>query len=218
MLKKIFSLLISKVSVFMSGVCLFFIAPAVTSAQEVFLGQIILVPYTFCPRSYAETNGALLPINQYSALFSLLGCTYGGDCRTTFGLPDIRGRVVVNHGQGPGLSNYSLGQKLGTEYNTPTINTMANHSHSAATTTTLKGTTDTGTQNVPTGNMLADDGTDRIYKDNPTPTNIVDMNAGSVASSTTVSSTGGNIQVNNRQPVLTLRYCIALQGIFPSRN
>lgn len=216
MLKKIYLAFVCKLSIALSMMCLSLIASVSANSQEAFMGEIKLFPYTFCPRNYAETNGALLSISAYQALFSLLGTTYGGDGRSTFALPDLRGRVAINHGQGPGLTNYILGQKTGTETNTPTINQLTSHSHTATTTSTLKGTTDPGNVSVPTGAMLADDGTDRIYQS--APNGSVSMNPSSVLSSTTVATAGASQAINNRQPLLVLRYCIALEGTYPPRN
>src|SRR5215475_4971153 len=97
--------------------------------SEPFLGQIMLVPYNFAPRGWAFCNGQLLSISQNTALFSLLGTTYGGNGQTTFALPDLRGRVPLSSGQGPGLSNYNLGQSGGQETVTLTGNQMPAHQH-----------------------------------------------------------------------------------------
>ena len=113
--------------------------------MEPFLGQLMLVPYNFAPRGWAFCEGQLLPISQYSALFSLLGTTYGGDGRTTFGLPDLRGRVPIGAGQGPGLSNYVLGAKSGVEQVTLTGSQIPSHSHAAS--------TQSASESNPTGNV-----------------------------------------------------------------
>src|ERR1043165_1096640 len=97
--------------------------------SEPFLGMIIIVPYNFSPRGWAFCNGQILPIAQNTALFSLLGTTFGGNGQTTFALPDLRGRVSNSSGQGPGLSSYDLGQVGGTESETMTINQMPGHNH-----------------------------------------------------------------------------------------
>src|ERR1700716_2959979 len=96
-----------------------------------FLGEITLVPYSFAPRGYAFCQGQILSISQNTALFSLLGTTYGGDGVTTFGLPDLRGRLAISSGQGPGLSNYTLGEQDGVESVTLTTNQMPAHNHTA---------------------------------------------------------------------------------------
>ncbi|ARE39178.1 Microcystin dependent protein [Rhodovulum sp. P5] len=187
--------------------CAALLAPlAATPAKagaEPFIGEIMMVGYTFCPRSWAEANGQLLPISEYSALFSLYGTTYGGDGRTTFALPDLRGRVPMHVGSGPGLSPFQLGQKGGSEANTLTANQMPPHTHS------LNATTADGGSGDPTGNLMAGTGRTEIYA------------AGSPnaqMSRAAVGSAGGGQAVNNMQPFQVLRFCVALQGIFPSRN
>uniref|UniRef100_UPI00261E3503 phage tail protein n=1 Tax=uncultured Roseovarius sp. TaxID=293344 RepID=UPI00261E3503 len=103
-------------------------APA--KAQDFWLGQIVLGGWNFCPRFTTPASGQLLAISQFSALFSLYGTQYGGDGRTTFALPDLRGRAAVNNGTGPGLSQVRIGERTGRESFTPSIPTMANHTHS----------------------------------------------------------------------------------------
>ena len=100
--------------------------------SEPFLAEVKIVGFNFAPRGWAQCDGQILPINQYQALFSILGTTYGGDGRTTFGLPDLRGRVAMHPGNGPGLSPRQLGQKTGTETNTLTVNQMPAHNHTAS--------------------------------------------------------------------------------------
>lgn len=173
------------------------------AGADPFIGEIMLVGYTFCPRGWTEANGQLLPISQNTALFSLYGTTYGGDGRTTFALPDLRGRVPMHLGQGPGLSNRALGQGGGSETNTLTVNQMPPHSHS------LNALSTAGNNSNPAGRLLADDGSDRIYS---TGTPDVSLSAAAVGSA------GGGQAVNNMQPFLVMRYCVALQGVYPSRN
>src|SRR5512140_216933 len=110
-----------------------------------FIGEIVMFAGNFAPRSWALCNGQLLPIAQNTALFSILGTTYGGDGRTTFALPDLRGRVPVHPGQGPGLSNYVLGEMAGTENTTLLINNMPAHNH------TLNAVSDAGDTAAPAG-------------------------------------------------------------------
>jgi microcystin-dependent protein len=166
--------------------------------SEPFLGQIQTFGFNFAPRGWSECNGQLLSISQNSALFSLLGTTFGGDGRTTFGLPDLRGRTPVHVGTGPGLTNVSWGERSGTENNTfSKDNLPARAAFSGA-----------GNSSSPIGNVLAvaEDG-DRngvnLYSDQ-TP-NVV-------------MSGGGTLTVNNMQPYIGLYHSIALVGIFPSRN
>ena len=185
-------------------------------AQEPFIGEIVMFAGNFAPRGWALCDGQLLPIAQNTALFSILGTTYGGDGRTTFGLPDLRGRVAMHAGNGPGLTNRPLGQKSGQENVVLNSTQLPAHTHTATTTSTLMATTNGGTTNVPTGNILADDGNDRIYATPAAP--IVGMAPGAIDSTTTVNSTGGSQPVANMQPFTTVNFIIALQGIYPSRN
>jgi len=170
---------------------------------EPLLGSIMLFAGTFAPRGWAFCNGQLLPISQNSALFSIIGTLYGGDGRTTFALPDLRGRAPVGAGQGPGLSNYPIGQKTGSEQTVLTTANLPSHTH------TLRASSSPGTSNAPGGNVPA------VNRDG-----ILHYGASADAdmNSAGVSNTGGNQPINNVQPVLGMHYCIALQGIFPSRS
>ncbi len=165
-----------------------------------FLGQIMIFGGNFAPRGWAFCQGQLLPIAQNTALFSILGTTYGGDGRTTFALPDMRGRVVVSPGHGPGLSNYNLGQKGGSQTNTLTIANLPQHNHQV---TIPVSTSESG---EPTGVL----GNGDIYGEEATPNAFYPG-----ATSTNV---GGGQPVNNLEPYLTINYIIALQGTFPSRS
>lgn len=187
---------------------------------EPFLGEICIVPYNFAPRDYAFTNGQIMSIAQNSALFALLGTTYGGNGIQTFALPDTRGRVIVGAGQGPGTSNYVLGQMGGAENVTLTVNQMPAHTHSAATTVTVKarGVSSEGNADNPAGNAWAAKSRGALYS-NAAPN--VDMAAGAIEVSgvgTTIGNSGGNQPFSIMQPYLVLNPIIALQGIFPSRN
>ena len=176
------------------------------SAQaEASLGDIILVGFNFCPRGYADTHGQLLPINTNQALFSLLGCNYGGDCRTTFALPDLRGRIPVSYGQGVGLPDHALGARFGSETTTMLSSNMPDHSHAAF------GTTSAPNEETPAGNSLASfpAGTTNIYSTGP----LNETMAPGV-----IAPPGGSQPISVIAPTTTLRYCIATQGVFPSRN
>lgn len=179
-------------------------APNAAEAQERYVGEIFMGGWNFCPRGSTGADGQLLPISQNSALFSLYGTMYGGDGRTTFGLPDLRGRVAIHDGNGPGLSDRQHGQKGGSETNVLNTAQMPNHTH------TLNGTTESGNNNTPTGRLLAVDGNDNIYRD--TASGLTPMK------SQAVGNTGGGQAVNNMQPYLVIRYCVQLVGLFPSRN
>jgi len=172
-----------------------------------FLAQIQQVAFNFAPKTWATCAAQILSIQTNAALFSLLGTTYGGNGQTTFGLPDLRGRVAIHWGQGPGLSNYVLGEQAGTQSVTMLASNLPLHIH------TFVANNQTSTQPSPSGNALAQGG---VYQGN----NLflygtaagVTMNAGTIAAS------GGSQPISILQPYNTLQYCIALQGIFPSRN
>jgi len=165
--------------------------------MEPFLGQLALFPYGFVPQNWAACNGQLLPINQYQALFSLLGTTYGGNGTTTFALPNLQGRAPISQG-----GAFTLGQSGGEEMHTLTINEVPNHNH------TLQG--DAATANAkPQGNLLGQTSTNDYVQNPQTPTA---MNPAMVAPA------GGSLPHENRTPFLVLTWCIALFGIYPSRN
>jgi microcystin-dependent protein len=190
--------------------------------SQPFLGMIILVPYTFAPRGWAFCDGQLLPIAQNTALFSLLGTTYGGNGQTTFALPDLRSRVPIGAGQGPGLSNYDLGQAGGAETVTLTVNQIPNHTHAVtlaglAATANVKNAA--GNQQSPVGNVPAIEaaGVTATYS-NQAPDAAMAAGAVSVSGTATASAVGGGQPFGIIQPYVTVHYCIALAGIFPSRN
>ena len=165
---------------------------------EPFLGEIRLMSFNFAPKGWALCNGQLLPINQNQALFSLLGTTYGGDGRVNFALPDLRGRVPIHFGQG-----FTQGERGGEQGHTLTIAELPQHVHQAS------GATNNSVTDVPDSTVVLGAATLDIYRD---PTNLVTMDPG------TVSSVGGSQAHLNMQPFLTLSFCTALQGIFPSQN
>ena len=168
--------------------------------MEPFLGEIIMFAGNFAIRGWAFCNGQLLPINQNQALFSILGTTYGGDGRTTFALPDLRGRFPMHPGQGPGLTSRSLGQKGGSETNTITTNQLPSHHH------VIEAKEEANAAD-PSGNFVAGTGSNAFGT-----TADKQMNANST------TSVGGGQAVNNMQPFNCINYIIALQGTFPSRN
>lgn len=173
--------------------------------MEQFLGEIGIVAFNFAPRGWALCNGQLLPINQNQALFALLGTTYGGDGRTTFALPDLRSRIPLHFGQGPGLSSYSLGEVGGAEAVALTVAQLPRHSHAA------QGASGAGSSSGPTGQVWAGSVlNDTPYRSGGVPT--ATMAAGAI------TATGGGQGHENRQPYLTLNFIIALVGVFPSRD
>ncbi|MGB2129405.1 MAG: phage tail protein [Flavicella sp.] len=173
-------------------------------AQDAFIGEIKMFAGNFAPRNWAFCNGQLLPISQNTALFSLLGTTYGGDGRTTFALPDLRGRVAVHAGSGPGLSSKSLGQKGGQETVLLMESNLPSHNHS------IKAVAADGNTSNPEGALLA--GTKILDGEYSKSTSDITM------SSDMVGVTGGNQPIQNTQPFSVVNYVICLQGIYPSRN
>jgi microcystin-dependent protein len=173
------------------------------------IGTIIQFGGNFAPRQWAFCDGQILQISQNTALFSILGTTYGGDGRTTFALPDLRGRASVSAGRGPGLSDYRLGERVGTETNTMTIQTMPIHNHIAS--GVVKAKNGAGDESNPGGGYFATAGTDMYAEQSNT-----DMAADSV--SVTVGNTGGQQPINNMQPFEVVNYIICLTGLYPSRS
>ena len=176
-----------------------------------FLGQITLFPYNFAPFGWALCEGQLLPISQNTALFSLLGTQFGGDGKSNFALPDLRGRVPTGQGQAPGLSPNSMGDELGVEQVTLTTATIPSHSHG------FPAFAATATTNAPSGALPAQGhGTGRgafTVNTYAPPGAAVSLAAGQV-----VPVTVGGSPHNNLQPYLTLNWCIAMQGVYPSRS
>ena len=184
-------------------------------AQEQYIGEVRLFGMTWCPRSFVPANGQLLAISQHTALFSLYGTIYGGDGRTTFGLPDLRGRAPISYGQGPGLNNHPIGVKGGAESFTLNVNNMPSHTHSATTTATLHASSGSGSSPEPSDNVLADDGNDNIYS-NVQPD--VTMSNQAITATTSVNNSGQGQSVTHRGPYQAMNWCVALEGIYPSRS
>ena len=192
--------------------------------MDPFIGQIVMFGGNFAPRSWAFCDGQLLAISQNTALFSILGTTYGGDGRTTFALPDLRGRAAIHPGTGPGLSNIRLGQRGGAETHTMTVSQMANHSHnvvfssgSVNASVSIPAIADEGTSDEAEGNILAS-GIDKLYAA-PSSGNVSlsPVNAPVVGSTNTLPTVGQQ-PFNIRNPFEGINYIICLFGIFPSRN
>lgn len=182
--------------------------------MDPFLGQIVLFGGNFAPRGWALCEGQLLPISQNTALFSILGTIYGGDGRTTFALPDLRGRAAISSGRGPGLSDHRLGSRSGQETVTLNLTNLPSHNHTATGTTRASFVPPTGggNQGSPNGTNFSGDGS-QIYSNNVSNVNMAENNV-----NVTVGNTGGNQPINNMPPYLTTNYIIALVGVFPSRN
>ncbi|MEM8618040.1 MAG: tail fiber protein [Pseudomonadota bacterium] len=192
--------------------------------MEPFIGQIQAFGFNFAPRGWALCNGQLLAINSNTALFSLIGTFYGGDGRTTFALPDLRGRSPMHYGTGAGLSPRPIGQRAGVEGVTLSVAQIPPHSHSgevAPGTTrpvTIAAYDGEGTEEDADGHVLAS--APSIYSAS-TPDTSLNAAAASVdLAGTPVAGnlTGGGLSHTNMPPYLVLNYCIALQGIYPSRS
>jgi microcystin-dependent protein len=190
------------------------VGPAQTAkAQETpLIGQLMLFGGNFCPRYWAEANGALLPISQYTALFSIFGTTYGGDGRTTFALPDLRGRTPMHRGTGPGLTPYAIGQKTGREQVTLTVNEMPSHNHMVNAVAQIGNHSGPGTDFLAITYIKPEDSAAPRYATyhNGPPDTQMDP--------AMIANTGGNESTDIRNPRLTMMWCVALTGIFPSRN
>lgn len=173
--------------------------------MEFYIGQIFMGGWNFNPRGSVFCSGQLMPIASNSALFSLLGTTYGGDGRTTYGIPDLRGRIAMQQGQGPGLSNIQLGQKGGNEYTTLTTGNLPAHHHNMNVGQTGRGS---GYGADPTNNYPA-----------PLDSSVSGWSSQSSGTFTAASSnTGSNQAFSNRSPFLGISFCLATTGIYPSRN
>ena len=171
--------------------------------SEPFVGEIRMFAGNFAPRGWAFCDGQLLAVSQNDALFSLFGTIYGGDGRTTFGLPELRGRIPIHAGSGPGLSPRNLGAKSGTEKEALTTAQLPSHSHA------MRANTGLANQTSPAGHVLAQSSTlNQYFETAPS----VDLGA------STVVAIGGSQSHDNIQPFLCIHFIVALSGIYPSRN
>lgn len=175
-----------------------------------FIGEIRIFGFNFNPRNWAFCNGAVMSISQNTALFSILGTTFGGNGQTTFALPDLRGRAAIGPGQGPGLSSQVAGQIGGTETVTLLTTQMPQHNH------VLNGATLT----PPNANQNAASPTAQAFlgRSSPNQTYIDPVAPDTALIPSSISVTGGGLPHENRQPSRAMNYCITLFGIFPSRN
>lgn len=182
--------------------------------MEGYISCVTMFAADFAPRNWAICGGQLLAISTNTALFSLLGTTYGGDGRVTFGLPDLRSRVVVGQGTGPGLSSYYEGQRSGTETNTLTLANLPAHNHTAVITAKMQvnGNNSTGESPEATYYGVAA-GNGNTYNNTSSGQFM-----GPLHTVATVLPVGSNYPMNNLQPGLGMNYIICLYGIFPSRN
>ncbi len=167
-----------------------------------FLAEVRIVGFNFPPRGWAQCDGQILPINQNQSLYALLGTTYGGDGRTTFALPELRGRVPIHVGSAGGAS-HPLGSRGGEERHPLSIGEMPSHDHA------VRGSSDAASIPVPSGGVLADSAPEEVYH---APSSPVSLRAG------TVANIGGGQGHENMQSYLVLNFVIAIVGTFPSRN
>ncbi len=175
--------------------------------MDPFVAEIRIFPFNFAPKGWAFCDGQLLPLSQNTALFSLLGTTYGGDGKSTFALPDLQGRSAMHPGQGPGLSLHDLGEEGGVESVTLLQSEMPAHAHGVGFALSADGNS-TSPASAVWAQSAAGRGAAALYQ-NGSPTGPVQLQS--------LAVTGGGLPHNNMQPYLTLNYCIALQGVFPPR-
>jgi microcystin-dependent protein len=171
--------------------------------SEPFVGEIRMFAGNFAPRGWALCDGQLLAVSQNDALFSLFGTTYGGDGRTTFGLPDVRGRVPIHAGSGPGLSPRRLGAKAGAENVTLATSQLPSHTHE------MSASNESADSTIGTAKVLAKVTGGNLYRGNG---NQQSMNAEAI------STVGGNLSHSNLMPFLCINYIVSLFGIYPSRH
>jgi microcystin-dependent protein len=171
--------------------------------MDPFVAEIRIFPFNFAPRGWAFCDGQILPISQNTALFSLLGTTYGGNGASNFGLPNLQGRAPMFQGQGPGLSLRDLGENIGAETVTLLESETPAHTH------TVRASSDDGELQAPTSTRSLARSIGGFLYQTP-PTSLVAMAA--------LPTAGGSLPHNNMMPYLTLNFCIALQGVFPPRS
>jgi microcystin-dependent protein len=174
--------------------------------MDPFVAEIRIFPFNFAPRGWAFCNGQILPISQNTALFSLLGTTYGGDGKSTFALPNMQGNAPMHQGQGPGLALHDLGETGGSATVTLLESEMPAHSHGV-----LAQSTPLGGVATPAGASLSRPASGNLYDATGT-TSLVQM------SPQALQLAGGSQPHNNMQPYLTMNFCIAMQGVFPPRS
>jgi microcystin-dependent protein len=171
-----------------------------------FVAEIRIFPFNFAPKGWAFCNGQLLPLSQNTALFSLLGTTYGGDGKSTFALPNLQGSAPIHAGQGPGLSLYDLGQEGGSETVTLLQTEMPSHPHSMLSAPTIVA----ADSDICTGNSMGKSSQGNVYSPFSAPSAVQ-------LSPSALAVAGSSLPHNNMMPYLTLNFNIALQGVFPAR-
>jgi microcystin-dependent protein len=187
-----------------------------------FVGEIRAFPFNFAPKGWAKCQGQLMALSQNTALFSLLGTFYGGDGKSTFALPDLRGRVPIAFGQGPGLSEYDIGQHGGDETVTLLPSEITAHTHAIDLTNmtlTRRCLEGPGTRGSPVNALPANEAPAQTVSYSPgDPTGTMHPTAVQFTGGLPAALAGGGMPHNNMQPYLALNFCIALQGVFPPRG
>ncbi len=194
-------------------------APA-SADVDPFIGTIQAFGTNFCPRGWAPANGQLIPIASNTTLFSLLGTIYGGDGRTTFALPDLRSRMNMHSGRGPGLTTRVIGNRGGIEYVTPNVSTLANHTHTLGVdlSSYARASKDSPNTNTPGGGYVATHDSVNLFATGSDPLVAMGNNSADFTISAQAGVSGGNQSVYNVQPVLGMITCIATQGVYPPRS
>ena len=177
--------------------------PAMAQASTPYLGQLMLVGFNFCPRGWIEANGQIMPIAPNTALFSLFGTTYGGDGVSTFALPDLRGRIPAHTGNGPGLAPVVQGEMMGTDSTTLLSSNLPRHTHQ------LFGTSSAPDNASPNNALVPTFAGTNVYS--------AAGAASVVMKPTAIGPSGNNLPFDQHQPTLVLRWCVALEGVYPSR-
>lgn len=188
-----------------------------------FIGEILMFGGNFAPRGWALCDGQLMAISSNTALFSIIGTTYGGDGRTTFALPDFRGRLPIHAGTGPGLTTRKLGARGGVEEYNMNVLTLASHSHlvdhsNLTASASVEVNNGTGNTNSPNGAYLASSGSIDAFIDESTPGKHLGGVGAVVGGTATIGNTGNSQSINNLAPSTCINYIIALQGTYPSRS
>ena len=181
--------------------------------MDPYLSMIMAFGCNFAPRGWLQCNGQLLQISANTALFSLLGTTYGGNGISTFGLPDLRGRIPLHLGQSPGTSSYTQGETGGAESVSILTSNMPAHTHPLTVSATMAGKAGPGSTDSPVGNIPAGSSTDENYA----PAAAATGNMAPIAVTATAAPSGANVPLSIVQPYAVLNWCIAVEGIYPSR-
>ena len=191
--------------------------------MDPFIGEILMFGGNFAPRGWALCDVQLMAISSNTALFSIIGTTYGGDGRTTFALPDLRGRLPIHAGTGPGLTTRKLGARGGVEEYNMNILTMASHGHlvdhsNLSASASIAVNNSTGDTNSPAGKYLASSGGVNAFIDESTPNKHLGGVGAVVGGTATIGTTGNSQPINNLAPSTCINYIISLFGTYPSRS